>query len=76
MARYEIVVDDNDREDGATAQPWTAALWEMDPDMPLASQGDALVAGVGTTPLEALVDMLNTARVEQGDALAALEGSA
>jgi hypothetical protein len=70
MARFEIVIDDEDREH-VTARPWTAGLWE---EGAAGKTGDLLVAGVGTTPLEALTDLLNTARAEAGDALAALEG--
>lgn len=52
MARFEIVIDDDSRE-MEPSKPWSAAVVDADSPKP-----DVFAVGVGTTPKQAVRDML------------------
>lgn len=55
--RFEIVIDDSDRDDPGTAgNPWTACLYDISDD---GESGEMLASGVGATPQAAVADLLS-----------------
>lgn len=54
MARYEIVIDDEDRSESPLT-PWNAALFPISDD---GESGDILASGFGSTPREAVEAVL------------------
>lgn len=63
MARFEIIIDDNDRED-VVDSPWTANLYAVDEST--GKTGEPLAVGFSGTPAAALEHMLMS--ITEGDA--------
>lgn len=64
MARYEIVIDDNDREAVTDDTAWVANLYVVDEET--GKMSDTLAVGFSGTPAAALEHMLMS--ITEGDA--------